>query len=68
MDILGTTIHKAEGSIVENITRRRFSAGLAGAFAGLTLTSRDDKVKPSVFGEFRLAFRAIPFAPSPSIR
>jgi sugar phosphate isomerase/epimerase len=35
---------------VEHITRRQFGAGLAGAFAGLTLTSRDDKMKPSVFG------------------
>jgi len=46
---------------VEHITRRQFGAGLAGAFAGLTLTSPDDKVKPSVFGGIQVGVQSYTF-------
>lgn len=35
--------------------------GLAGAFAGLTLTSRGDKVKPSVFGGIEVGVQSYTF-------
>jgi sugar phosphate isomerase/epimerase len=54
-------IQKVEGSIVEHITRRQFGAGLAGAFAGLTLTPPDDKVKPSVFGGIQVGVQSYTF-------
>jgi sugar phosphate isomerase/epimerase len=46
---------------VEEITRRRFGAGLVGAFAGLTLPSRDDKLKPSVFGNIQVGVQSYTF-------
>ena len=46
---------------MEHITRRQFGAGLAGAFAGLTLTSRDDKMKPSVFGGIMVGVQSYTF-------
>lgn len=54
-------IHLAEESIVENITRREFGMGLAGAFAGLTLTSPADKVKPSIFGGIQVGVQSYTF-------
>src|SRR5437870_5462859 len=48
-------------SIVEFITRRKFGMGLAGAFAGLTLRSSSDKVKPSVFGGIEVGVQSYTF-------
>ncbi|MEK6405789.1 MAG: sugar phosphate isomerase/epimerase [Acidobacteriota bacterium] len=46
---------------MENITRREFGMGLAGAFAGLTLTSPADKVKPSIFGGIQVGVQSYTF-------
>ena len=46
---------------MEHITRREFGAGLAGAFAGLTLTRADDRVKPSVFGGIEVGVQSYTF-------
>ncbi|HLF82837.1 MAG TPA: sugar phosphate isomerase/epimerase [Blastocatellia bacterium] len=46
---------------MEQITRRQFGVGLAGAFAGLTLGSSGDKVKPSVFGGIQVGVQSYTF-------
>ncbi|MEK6286723.1 MAG: sugar phosphate isomerase/epimerase [Acidobacteriota bacterium] len=46
---------------MEDITRREFGMGLAGAFAGLTLTSPGDKVKPSIFGGIQVGVQSYTF-------
>ena len=46
---------------MEQITRRQFGVGLAGAFAGLTLGSSRDRVKPSVFGGIQVGVQSYTF-------
>jgi len=46
---------------VEHITRRQFGAGLAGAFAGLSLRSPGDKMKPSTFGGIQVGVQSYTF-------
>ncbi|MEK6321061.1 MAG: sugar phosphate isomerase/epimerase [Acidobacteriota bacterium] len=46
---------------MEHITRREFGMGFAGAFAGLTLTSPGEKVKPSVFGGIQVGVQSYTF-------
>ena len=46
---------------MEAITRRQFGAGLAGALAGLKLSSADDKVKPSIFGGIQVGVQSYTF-------
>ena len=46
---------------MDYITRRQFGAGLAGAFAGLSLPTRDDKVRPSVFGGIQVGVQSYTF-------
>ncbi|HSB09904.1 MAG TPA: sugar phosphate isomerase/epimerase [Blastocatellia bacterium] len=46
---------------MERITRRQFGAGLAGAFAGLTVHSSEDKMKPSTFGGIQVGVQSYTF-------
>ncbi len=46
---------------MEQITRRQFGVGLAGAFAGLRFRSSADKVKPSVFGGIEVGVQSYTF-------
>jgi len=47
--------------IVDQITRRQFGMGLAGAFAGFSLRSRGDKVKPSTFAGIQIGVQSYTF-------
>ena len=46
---------------MEQITRRQFSVGLAGAFAGIRLGSVNEKLKPSVFGGVTVGVQSYTF-------
>ena len=46
---------------MDQITRRQFGIGLAGAVAGINLKSRADKVAPSVFGGIQVGVQSYTF-------
>lgn len=50
-----------KGTTVEQITRRQFGLGLAGAVTGFGFRSPSDKVKPSIFGGIQVGVQSYTF-------